>query len=77
MFFSRSTMPWPHEMPAGAVARHQRVFDQPRTRREAAEDDVLFQPADDLSLLLLARRRGWFGQCFLQLHRKASQPDSR
>ncbi len=65
MFFSRSTMPrlfeleqrLPHEMPAGAVALHQRVLDQPRTRREAAEDDVLLEPADDLGLFLLARRR--------------------
>ena len=33
--------PLAHEMPAGAVAGHQRVLDQPRTRREPAEDDVL------------------------------------
>jgi hypothetical protein len=52
----------PHEMPAGAVARHQGVLDQPRTRREASEDDVLFQPANDFRLLLLARRRGCIGQ---------------
>ena len=46
-----------HEMPAGAVARHQRVLDQPRARREAAEDDVLLQPADDVGLFFLARER--------------------
>ena len=66
-----------HEMPAGAVARHQRVLDQPRARREAAEDDVLFQPADHLRLFFLARQRGSLGQRFLRLHRKASQPDRR
>ena len=44
-------------MPAGAVARHQRVLDQPRARREAAEDDVLLQPADHIGLLFLARER--------------------
>ena len=66
MFFSRSTMPWrsswnsalAHEMPAGAVARHQGVLDQPRARREAAEDDVLLEPADHLGLFFLARERG-------------------
>ena len=66
-----------HEMPAGAVARHQRVLDQPRTRREAAEDDILLEPANDFRLFLLARLRRCFGQCFLWLHRKASRPDSR
>ena len=43
-----------HEMPAGAVAGHQRVLDQPRARREAAEDDVLLEPADHLGLFFLA-----------------------
>ena len=43
-------------MPAGAVARHQGVLDQPRPRREAAEDDVFFQPADHFGLFFLARR---------------------
>jgi hypothetical protein len=66
-----------HEMPAGAVARHQRVFDQPRSRREAAEDDVFFQSADHLRLFFLARERGRLCQRFLRLHRKASQPDRR
>src|SRR5258708_3108003 len=57
-----------HEMPAGAVTAHQRVLDQPRTRREAAEDDVFLHPPRPLRLLFLARQRRGFRRCGLRFH---------
>jgi hypothetical protein len=47
-------------MAARAIALHQGVLNQPRARREAPEDDILFQPANDFRLFLLARQRGSF-----------------
>ena len=55
-------------MPARAVALHQRILDQPQARREAAEDDVLLQPADNFRLFLLARGGQEFGRDGLGFH---------